>query len=152
MGICSSCLGFARRSSDSENPETSRLLYDESYRPHYGSAQQQHQRTSNQPDPESVRREREALESICHAMSDEVIDIFTTLPAPSSQTRKASVPPQITRPETPEPSPEIKAYKSIRRGKAGPISAALNTDKYRWNAAKSAIVGADDDDRHDSQP
>ena len=66
---------------------------------------QQQQRTVNQPDPESLRREREALESICHAMSEcvapryiivflvaflivrhsDVVDIFTALPESSVQ-------------------------------------------------------------------
>ena len=45
----------------------------------------------------------------------------------------------------------IQAYKSIRRGKAGPISAALNTDKYGWEAATTAIVGSDKTDQDDSR-
>ena len=51
-----------------QDPETSRLLSDDPYRSQYGSHIQS-QRVVQQPDPESLRREREALDSICHAMS-----------------------------------------------------------------------------------
>ncbi len=53
-----------------KNPETSGLLSDDPYRNHYGSNAQNVQRPVYQPDPESLRREREALEGICHAMSE----------------------------------------------------------------------------------
>lgn len=53
-----------------QNPETSRLLYDEPYRSQYGSNIQNTQRLAYQPDSESLRREREALERICHFMSE----------------------------------------------------------------------------------
>ncbi|MCJ1461602.1 hypothetical protein MMC07_000199 [Pseudocyphellaria aurata] len=79
MGACLSCLGLGPPQADAENPETSRLLYDEPYRPNYGSNIQNTQRLAYQPDPESLRREREALEGICHSMSDEVVDVFTVL-------------------------------------------------------------------------
>lgn len=54
----------------SQNPETSRLLYDDPYRTQYGTNGQANQRQSYQPDPETQRREREALEGLCHAMSE----------------------------------------------------------------------------------
>ena len=47
---------------------------------------------------------------------------------------------------------DVSAYRSIKRGKAGPISAAINTDKYGWEAAKRAIVGEDGQDSDDAQP
>lgn len=53
-----------------KNPETSGLLSDTPYRNQYGSNAQNVQRPVYQPDPESLRREREALEGICHAMSE----------------------------------------------------------------------------------
>ena len=52
-----------------QRQETSRLLYDEPFRSRYGAVRQ-HPRAVNQPDPELLRREREALEEICHAMSE----------------------------------------------------------------------------------
>ena len=52
-----------------QQQERSRLLYDEPFRSRYGAVQQQH-RAVNQPDPELLRREREALEAICHEMSE----------------------------------------------------------------------------------
>lgn len=87
MGVCLSCLGLRSRESDVEvckkkfpvpralipslapqNPETSRLLYDEPYRSHYGS--NQNSQRLYHADPESLRREQEALEAICHSMSE----------------------------------------------------------------------------------
>ena len=90
MGICSSCLGRLASQPEvtllgdrsmtimliilpcSQDPETSRLLYDDPYRSQYGSHVQNVQRPVYQPDPESVKRERDALESVCHAMSESV--------------------------------------------------------------------------------
>lgn len=65
----------ANRLPCSQDPETSRLLYDDPYRAQYGSHIQNIQRPIYQPDPESVKREREALDGICHAMSE-----YVTLP------------------------------------------------------------------------
>lgn len=92
MGSCSSCLSscLGWRNSQlevlypdlaagklhtnllpcSQHPETSRLLYDDPYRAQYGSHIQNMQRPVYQPDPEPVKREREALDGICHAMSE----------------------------------------------------------------------------------
>lgn len=53
-----------------QSPETTRLLYDDPYRSQYGTNGQTPQRQSYQPDPETQRREREALEGICHSMSE----------------------------------------------------------------------------------
>lgn len=55
-----------------QNPETSRLIDDDPYRSQYGSNNRHPQRAAYQPDPESLRREREALEGICHSMSEYV--------------------------------------------------------------------------------
>ncbi|KLJ12625.1 hypothetical protein EMPG_12355 [Blastomyces silverae] len=87
MGICASCVGRGGR--DSHDSESSRLLDDDLYQSGYGygavgSAHRQG------PDPESLKREREALEAICQRTSDSVIDIWalqsphTPRPAPSS--------------------------------------------------------------------
>ena len=86
-----------------QSAETSRLLSDDLYRPQYGSHGPIGQRPTYQPDPESLKRETEALKSICHAMSElvciypnlhpvlnvccisNVIDVFTNLPEPLQQ-------------------------------------------------------------------
>ena len=82
------------------------MLSDEPFRSQYGSVQHQ-QRAVNQPDPEVLRREREAMETICHAMSEwvtltliyelangildsDVVDIFSALPHPVTQGKEAS--------------------------------------------------------------
>jgi len=55
------------------------LLYNDPYRSQYGTnvqqqrqqqQRQQQQRSVCQPDPEALRREREAMERICHAMTE----------------------------------------------------------------------------------
>lgn len=50
-------------------PESSRLLDDDPYQAgyNYGSL---HTQQANQPDPEYVRREREALDAICQRTSE----------------------------------------------------------------------------------
>lgn len=53
-----------------QSPETTRLLYDDPYRSQYSTNGQTPQRQYYQPDPETQRREREALEGICHSMSE----------------------------------------------------------------------------------
>lgn len=92
MGICSSCLGGGRRKPheacfisaplDSfglltgslrghQDPETSRLLSDDPYRSNYGSRTPNIRRTAEEADAELDRqRERAALESIAHGMSE----------------------------------------------------------------------------------
>ncbi|KAJ6160738.1 hypothetical protein N7470_004134 [Penicillium chermesinum] len=74
MGVCASCLGGNRR----EAPEDP---YQASYG--YGALNQAQQ--ANQPDPEYVRREREALDAICQRTSDSVIDIWSLQPQPHLQ-------------------------------------------------------------------
>ncbi|KAL9610083.1 MAG: hypothetical protein Q9167_005191 [Letrouitia subvulpina] len=108
MGICSSCLGLGRRQPSLEDPETTRLLSGDPYRFRYGSSIQPPPRPAFQPDPEHVRRENEALESIAHRMSElveansldlqhdanifiyvrDVVDIFTVLPDGSGEGRR----------------------------------------------------------------
>ena len=64
-------LVHATSTDRAQNPETSRLLFDDPYRSQYGATgQTQHRAQYHQPDPESLRREREALEGICHDMSE----------------------------------------------------------------------------------
>jgi hypothetical protein len=51
-------------------PESSRLLDDDPYQAGYGYGALSHAQQASQPDPEYVRREREALESICQRTSE----------------------------------------------------------------------------------
>ncbi|KAJ4349685.1 uncharacterized protein N0V89_008302 [Didymosphaeria variabile] len=74
MGICSSCLGLARRSSDAERSDSSHLLGDP-YQPHYGSINHPSAHSLPQPDPEEIRRQRDALERICAQTSDKLIHV-----------------------------------------------------------------------------
>ncbi|KAK2778023.1 hypothetical protein FQN52_002928 [Onygenales sp. PD_12] len=77
MGVCYSCLGLGGR--DSHDSESSRLLDDELYQSSYGyGAVGSGQRQG--PDPEDLKREREALEAICQRTSDSVIDIWALQP------------------------------------------------------------------------
>ncbi|KAF2124029.1 hypothetical protein P153DRAFT_401566 [Dothidotthia symphoricarpi CBS 119687] len=64
MGVCASCLG--REPSDSEESDASHLLADD--QPHYGTVN-----NAPQPDPEEIRREREALERICAQTNEQLI-------------------------------------------------------------------------------
>ena len=52
-----------------QDPETSRLLSDDPFR-NYGSRAQPTRRPLDEPDPEYVRQEREALETIALSMSE----------------------------------------------------------------------------------
>lgn len=83
MGICASCLGGNRH--DSPEPESSRLLDDDPYQAGYGYGALNNAQQANQPDPEYVRREREALDAICQRTSDSVIDIWSLQPQPHLQ-------------------------------------------------------------------
>ncbi|KAJ5290885.1 hypothetical protein N7478_000136 [Penicillium angulare] len=66
-------------------PESSRLLEDDPYQAGYGYGALSHAQQANQPDPEYVRREREALDAICQRTSDTVIDIWSLQPQPHLQ-------------------------------------------------------------------
>ena len=96
MGICASCLGLRGRSdrevtahhietqelqghtrtltsrTPSQSSETSRLLFDDPYQSHYGGVDQNGGGlgTDYLPDPEVLKREREALEAICLKTSE----------------------------------------------------------------------------------
>lgn len=73
MGICSSCLG-GRRPSDAERSDSSHLLGDP-YQPHYGTLNATGSHNSPRPDPEEIRRQRDALERICAQTNDKLIDV-----------------------------------------------------------------------------
>ncbi|KAF2009601.1 hypothetical protein BU24DRAFT_357838 [Aaosphaeria arxii CBS 175.79] len=75
MGICSSCLG--RQPSDSEQSDSSHLLGD-AYHQQYGSIAATSSHNLPQPDPEEIRRQRDALERICAQTSDKLIDVSQT--------------------------------------------------------------------------
>ena len=51
-------------------PESSRLLEEDPYQAGYGYGALNHAHQASQPDSEYVRREREALESICQRTSE----------------------------------------------------------------------------------
>ncbi|KAF1998570.1 hypothetical protein P154DRAFT_438958 [Amniculicola lignicola CBS 123094] len=72
MGICASCLGLGRRTSDSES-DSSHLLGDSF--PHYGSISNSGPQGGPPPDPEELRRMRDALERICAQTNDKMIDV-----------------------------------------------------------------------------
>lgn len=156
MGACSSCLGFGRRDRGVENSETSRLLYDDPYRPQYGAAGQTRAHHYQQ-DPESLRRETEALEGICHDMSDDVVDVSTLAPQ-SGQANSSLMSPQITSTggatptaevseehttEEHEPAPQEMTYRSVRAApSAGRIWNDLSKDPKNWEAAKAVMEGS----------
>lgn len=87
MGACSSCLGQRRR--DYNDFESSRLLDDDLYQSNYGYGALNHANQVQHPDPESIKREREALEAICQRTSESVIDIWSMQPQPHLQPRAA---------------------------------------------------------------
>jgi len=59
-------------------PESSRLLDDDPYQAGYGYGAFNQAQQANQPDPEYVRREREALDAICQRTSEWVSWIPTS--------------------------------------------------------------------------
>ncbi|KAF2205392.1 hypothetical protein GQ43DRAFT_362490 [Delitschia confertaspora ATCC 74209] len=71
MGICASCLSLGRRSSDSD---VSQHLLSDPYH-QYGSINASAPHGILQPDPEEIRRQRDALERICAQTSDKLIDV-----------------------------------------------------------------------------
>ncbi|KAL9128872.1 MAG: hypothetical protein Q9217_002529 [Psora testacea] len=149
MNACLSCLGLRRsRGGEVETPETSRLLYDDPYRTHYGTSSQVNQRViQQQPDPEALRREREAMEGICHKMSDHVVDVFAVAPQEgrdhcSSKGKAAkrtvtAVKPEGKRKEEQTDITDEMAYKTVRRSGREPLSFEL--DKSESEAAKAAL-------------
>lgn len=74
MGNCSSCLGIGRRPSDAERSDSSHLLGDP-YQPQYGTLNATGSHNSPRPDPEEIRRQRDALERICAQTNDKLIDV-----------------------------------------------------------------------------
>ncbi|MCJ1477744.1 hypothetical protein MMC13_006417 [Lambiella insularis] len=125
-----------------QDPETSRLLSDDPYRSQYGSHSQNRQRPIYQPDPESVKREREALESICHAMSDNVIDVFTIQPQPSYSRRSGPPSPSSShsKPQTDgELSSDEMRLRTIKKGRGGPIFTTLGKGAAVSKAVQEAI-------------
>jgi len=143
MGAVSSCLGG--RKTEPEDPETSRLLSDDPYRAQYGSHIQNIQRPVYQPDPESVKREREALENICHAMSDNVIDVFTIQPQTSSQNpidhslSESSGSKPNTNGELPYDDMKQMMLRTIKKGRGGPIVTTLGRGAVTSRAVREAI-------------
>ncbi|KAI4285265.1 MAG: hypothetical protein L6R38_000802 [Xanthoria sp. 2 TBL-2021] len=140
MGICSSCLGRGRR-DQLEDPETSRLLSDDPFR-NYGSRAQPTRRPLDDPDPENVRQEREALETIAHGMSEDVVDIFTILPDSSedvNQDRSGSPEPETNGFKEDDARAQSIAYRTVKRAYIDKISSPMCSSKHDWKDAKAAM-------------
>ncbi|MCJ1354182.1 MAG: hypothetical protein MMC33_004169 [Icmadophila ericetorum] len=139
MGVCSSCLGW--RKAQPEDPETSRLLYDDPYRPQYGSQISRGPQHVNQPDPESLRLEREALERICYVMSSNVIDVFTTLPESVEKDKSPTLQVSHADGKASQSAPtDVPKRKVIKKSKGkGALVSTLSRDTNRWKAVKDAI-------------
>jgi len=76
MGACLSCLGLAQESSS--DPSDTHPLLNEPYPQHNYGAIGDNARSSPQVDPEEIRRQRDALERLCAATSDKLIDVTQT--------------------------------------------------------------------------
>ncbi|GAD93581.1 conserved hypothetical protein [Paecilomyces variotii No. 5] len=113
MGVCASCLGLGRR--ESHDSESARLLDDELYQPGYGYGALNQAHHLNQPDPEDLKREREALEAICQRTSDTVVDIWALQPQPHLQPR-ATLPSTSSRAASAETGSVESAAGSSRPG------------------------------------
>ncbi|KAJ5460521.1 uncharacterized protein N7458_002073 [Penicillium daleae] len=111
-------------------PESSRLLDEDPYQAgyNYGSL---HTQQANQPDPEYVRREREALDAICQRTSDSVIDIWSLQPQPHLQPQ-ATLPGPISASNSPTPSREnaVLTVTSTDKDTSRPTSG--NTAPKHW--------------------
>ncbi|KAI1908367.1 hypothetical protein LOZ61_005615 [Ophidiomyces ophidiicola] len=118
MGICASCLGVSR--PESHDSESAQLLDDEAYQSgyNYGTSNTQPQG----PDPEDLKRERDALDTICQRASDSVIDIWahhsqTLAPPPrstaTSATASSSRVPSNERSSTPMSASPSKAQDTM---------------------------------------
>ncbi|MCJ1245248.1 hypothetical protein MMC30_002451 [Trapelia coarctata] len=124
------------------DPETSRLLYDDPYRAQYGSNIQSIQRPVYQPDPESVKREREALDGICHAMSDNLIDVFTIQPQPASpelSDRSRSLAPHANGSANGDLASDHVRLNTIRRGRGGRVLSTTGKSAVVSKAVQEAI-------------
>ncbi|KAF9698023.1 hypothetical protein EKO04_004462 [Ascochyta lentis] len=134
MGICSSCLGGR---SDDDPSDASQLLGD-SYQPQYGTldARPQH---APQPDPEEIRREREALEHICADTSSQLITVVQPTAQPDADQPPVS--------ETTDYAQHFsKRFPSLRGLNKGPVPADdHDMDEAAW--LDSALAG--DDDGHE---
>jgi len=84
MGICSSCLGWDRRDSSSDEDEGSRLLFDDPHSTQYGTFGDQPAGVV-QEDPQDVQRETEALQKIVALTSSHLVDIFAMVPQTSQR-------------------------------------------------------------------
>ncbi|KAL8998367.1 MAG: hypothetical protein Q9169_002580 [Polycauliona sp. 2 TL-2023] len=124
------------------DPEASRLLSDDPFR-NYGSRTQSFRRPLDEPDPEYVRREQEALETIAHGMSEDIVDIFTILPESSedvSQDRSGS-PESETNGFSKEDDARAQstAYRTVKRAHIDKISSPMGGIKHDWKDAKAAM-------------
>ncbi|MCJ1443052.1 MAG: hypothetical protein MMC23_003549 [Stictis urceolatum] len=136
MGACSSCLG---RRDQHENGEDAGLLSDDPYPSHYGTRGHSIQRPAHQPDPESVRREREALDGICHAMSDNMIDVFAIQPQAHGPVSPRPETPNLDRKPTDKLSAEEVKMRTIKKGRGGPVFSTLGAGGNGWKAVQDAI-------------
>ena len=153
----------------SQNAETSRLLDEDPYRTHYGAASSHNNQRviQQQPDPETLRREREAMEGICIRMSEyvhkerpfrgsitnaqhsHVVDVFTVTPQETpnryistgnatKENNPATITPSEKKTEEQTATNDERAYKSVRRKGREPLSLELG---HSENEAAKAAMG-----------
>lgn len=90
MGVCASCLG-GRKKDVVDEDEESPLFMDDGNNLHYGSFDDPH--LSSQDDPVEAQRENEALLRVVARTSDNMVDIFEITPQENALT---PVPAQYT--------------------------------------------------------
>ncbi|KAF2760442.1 hypothetical protein EJ05DRAFT_474315 [Pseudovirgaria hyperparasitica] len=128
MGICASCLGLNRHESTSDPSDTSQLLNDH-YQPGYGSINHNPQLNGHQPDPEEIRRQRDALERICAQTSDKLIDV--------SQPDHPDMPSKMA-PDYPRLFAEL--FPSRRRKKEGGTASSHGSDEAAQQQELEALI------------
>ncbi|KZM20662.1 uncharacterized protein EKO05_0010622 [Ascochyta rabiei] len=135
MGICSSCLGGR---SDEDPSDASQLLGD-GYQPQYGTldARPQH---APLPDPEEIRREREALEQICADTSSQLITVVQPTAQPDADQPHVS--------ETTDYAQHFsKRFPSLRGLNKRPAPTEdADVDEAAW---LDSALGGDDDNADD---
>ncbi|KAH7119798.1 hypothetical protein B0J11DRAFT_70608 [Dendryphion nanum] len=137
MGICSSCLGLGRRPSDAERSESSHLLGDPY--PPYGTHNAPSSQSLTRPDPEEIRRQRDALERICAQTNDKLIDVSQATYADDGS-KIASEYPRLFNERFPPQLPQ-----SSRPASASADTAPHDSHMYHQDAEPSANTSAHHD-------
>jgi len=120
MGSCSSCLG-GWRPSEPEPADSTHLLGD-GYQASYGAAHGAY--NGPQPDPEELRRQREALERICAETSEQLIPVSqpNALPEVSEHQAKHDEYARLFN----------ERFRSVRRNRPASASASAPEDEASW--------------------